>query len=294
MKFKPAYVVIISDEVVGYISDKKEFEDRINKEILNPDEKNVAFVEIKDNPEYFMFLIGKTEKTSEDEIIKIIKDNAETTYKLYAIAVNNENISYVDTMDEAELAVEEIKEQKASKLDEIDIGVREVYTTNTEELEEVLEIDSAIEIAEVKVDEVAKVNAKIKASTFDGIYFSTKPVSGNITSRYGDQESIRSHAHSGMDIAAPAGTEIRAAADGTIQFAGTQGGYGNLIIISHGNGITSYYGHCSKLYASVGDEVKAGDVIAAVGMTGQATGNHLHFEIRKNGSTINPQKYIYN
>lgn len=97
----------------------------------------------------------------------------------------------------------------------------------------------------------------------------------------------------GMDIAAPNGTDIKAAADGTVTYAGWMGGYGNLIIISHGNGIQTYYGHCSKLYVSNGKEVKAGDVIAAVGSTGNSTGNHLHFEIRKNGSQINPQKYLY-
>lgn len=70
-------------------------------------------------------------------------------------------------------------------------------------------------------------------------------------------------------------------------------GYGYLIIIDHANGVESYYGHCSKLYADVGDEVTAGDVIAAVGSTGNSTGNHLHFEIRLNGSTINPESYIF-
>jgi len=71
------------------------------------------------------------------------------------------------------------------------------------------------------------------------------------------------------------------------------GGYGNLIVINHGNNIQTYYAHCSKLYAKVGDEVEAGDVIAAVGTTGNSSGNHLHFEIRKNGSALNPQKYTY-
>ena len=70
-------------------------------------------------------------------------------------------------------------------------------------------------------------------------------------------------------------------------------GYGYLIIIDHANGVQTYYGHCSKLYASVGDVVSAGDVIAAVGSTGNSTGNHLHLEIRLNGNKIDPQLYIY-
>lgn len=96
-----------------------------------------------------------------------------------------------------------------------------------------------------------------------------------------------------MDIAAPNGTKIKAAADGEVTYSGWMSGYGNLIIISHGNGIQTYYGHCSKLYVSKGTKVSAGDTIAAVGSTGNSTGNHLHFEIRKNGVQINPQKYLY-
>ncbi len=119
------------------------------------------------------------------------------------------------------------------------------------------------------------------------------PVKGNITSRYGARESIRDHSHKGLDIAAKTGTPIKAAADGKIKYADTMSGYGNLIIIDHGNGITTYYGHCSKLYKKEGQKVKAGDVIAAVGNTGNSTGSHLHFEIRKNGVYVNPAKYLY-
>ena len=135
---------------------------------------------------------------------------------------------------------------------------------------------------------------RIAEATFNGVYFSVKPVVGNITSRYGVVEtSVRNHAHGGLDIAAPYGTSIKAAADGTVSYSGWMSGYGYLIIIDHANGVQTYYGHCSKLYASVGDEVSAGDVIAAVGSTGNSTGNHLHLEIRLNGEKINPQLYLY-
>ena len=82
--------------------------------------------------------------------------------------------------------------------------------------------------------------------------------------------------------------------DGKVTFSGYKGSYGNLIIVDCGNGVQIYYGHCSKLYAKVGDTVKAGDVIGAVGSTGNSTGNHLHFEIKVNGVSVNPQNYIYN
>ena len=89
------------------------------------------------------------------------------------------------------------------------------------------------------------------------------------------------------------GTDIKVVSKGTITFAGRAGSYGNLVKVDHGNGVETWYGHCSKIYANVGDEVKAGDVIAAVGSTGNSTGPHLHFEIRINGATVNPQKYVY-
>src|SRR5699024_5394925 len=108
------------------------------------------------------------------------------------------------------------------------------------------------------------------------------------------RESIRSHTHKGIDIGAAGGTTIVATAGGTVTYAGwNSGGYGNLVKIDHGNGVETYYGHCSKVYVKKGQQVEAGEKIAAVGSTGRSTGNHLHFEIRLNGAQVNPQKYVY-
>lgn len=99
--------------------------------------------------------------------------------------------------------------------------------------------------------------------------------------------------HKGMDIAAPSGTPIYAAASGTVTFSGKDGsGYGNYIIIKHADGIETLYAHCKALYVKKGDTVKAGESIAAVGNTGRSTGNHLHFEVHKNGVFVNPSNYI--
>ena len=244
-------------------------------------------------PKYHFLLIENTKETSEEEIFSKIEEMAVRTYKMYAITLNNEVATYVNSKEEAEETINKMKEENGKELEEINIAMQEVYTQNIEETKNTVEIASAIETAKLELTKKVEEQEQIKSATFEGVYFAVKPVTGTITSRFGANESIRDHTHMGIDIAAPNGTNIKAAADGTITYSGWMGGYGNLIIISHGNGIQTYYGHCSKLYASVGEKVKAGDVIAAVGSTGYSTGNHLHFEIRKNGSQINPQKYLY-
>ncbi len=98
--------------------------------------------------------------------------------------------------------------------------------------------------------------------------------------------------HTGMDIAAPSGTAIYASSGGRVVYSAQNGAYGAHIIIDHGNGTSTLYAHCSALYVVAGDYVSQGQHIASVGRTGNATGNHLHFEIRMNGSYIDPAIYI--
>ena len=96
-----------------------------------------------------------------------------------------------------------------------------------------------------------------------------------------------------MDIAAPAGTDIYAAADGVIVAAGwNTGGYGNFVMIDHLDGYETIYGHCSAVFVTSGQTVTRGQLIAAVGTTGDSTGNHCHFEVRVNGDYVNPASYI--
>ena len=120
-----------------------------------------------------------------------------------------------------------------------------------------------------------------------------KPISGIITSRFGAKSSIRVSNHTGLDIGASIGTPIKAAAAGTVTFSGYKGSYGYMVVISHSDEVETYYGHCSKLYVTAGQKVNQGDVIAAVGNTGNSTGPHLHLEIRVNGVAYNPQNYLY-
>jgi murein DD-endopeptidase MepM/ murein hydrolase activator NlpD len=98
--------------------------------------------------------------------------------------------------------------------------------------------------------------------------------------------------HAGLDFAASYGSTIRSADSGTVIFAGWYGGYGKSLIVDHGKGITTLYAHCSELYVSEGQSVQKGQAIAAVGSTGLSTGPHLHFEVRRNGSPVNPADYL--
>jgi murein DD-endopeptidase MepM/ murein hydrolase activator NlpD len=121
------------------------------------------------------------------------------------------------------------------------------------------------------------------------------PVSGPITSNFGYRQHPilgSSRFHAGTDFGVPQGTPILAADSGTVIVAEWYGGYGNAVIIDHGNGLTTLYGHCSELYVSVGQGVQRGQTIAAVGSTGLSTGPHLHFEVRQQGEPVDPLAYL--
>ena len=117
-----------------------------------------------------------------------------------------------------------------------------------------------------------------------------------VTSEFGnriDPITGERRGHTGIDLAVPTGTPIRAALPGTVAVSTyNQGGYGYYIMIDHGNGLSTLYGHCSQLLASVGRTVEAGDIIALSGSTGRSTGPHLHFEVRINGQRTNPRSYL--
>ena len=115
------------------------------------------------------------------------------------------------------------------------------------------------------------------------------PVSGSVTSGYGTRWG---RMHEGIDIAAPSGTPIAAAAAGTVIYAGWMGGYGNLVVLDHGNGLATAYGHQSSIAVANGQTVAQGQVVGYVGSTGHSTGPHLHFEVRVNGAPVDPLGYL--
>ena len=122
------------------------------------------------------------------------------------------------------------------------------------------------------------------------------PVRGQITAGFGQREdpfSGEDAIHKGVDISVPFGTRVQAAADGIVLEAGPESGYGNEILIDHGYGLATKYGHLSRIFVVVGQVLKRGQVIGAVGMTGKATGPHLHYEVHVKDTPVNPTRYLH-
>ena len=279
IKYKPMYEVKISGEEVGYIQNKYAFDETIQNNIENYKNKNIDKVILTENPEYELKLVEKTKENDESEILIAIQKQLEITYKYYEIALNEETIEKVETSEVAEQIVNEIKE---TTQEEIVLTVNEKTTENIEDMN-----TNTLEVAKTNIIEKLDIDTTEAISNVNGIKIATLPVIGTISSRYGVSSSIRSSTHTGLDIAAKTGTPIKVIAKGKVTFAAESGSYGKLVKVDHGNGIETWYAHTSKMYVKSGQEVKAGDVIAAVGNTGNSTGPHLHLEIRINGQHVN-------
>lgn len=167
-----------------------------------------------------------------------------------------------------------------------------------EPVEKIVELtDSYGNKREVKVMVTPKAAPVASASSTSSS--TVKAVTGTTTSKAAPVEKNNPPAeadqmqfHKGLDIAVAFGSDVRAAAAGTIIFSGQKGGYGNCVIVSHGNGLATLYGHLSQLVSKVNDKVKVGQVIAKSGNSGRSTGPHLHYEVHKNNTPVNPKLFM--
>lgn|GEM_PF-1073919 len=166
------------------------------------------------------------------------------------------------------------------------VSIPEIAQANNLDVSEVLKVGTTLILPGAPLRSVPSVS---RSSSFRW------PIQGSLTSTYGwrthpisGQETF----HDGLDIAASTGTPIGAAAGGTVKFAGWSGGYGRFVVIDHGDGLETRYGHMSSIGVSTGQVVSAGEIIGYVGQSGDATGPHVHFEIRKNGKTLDPRDYL--
>lgn len=299
IKYKPSYKISISGEELGYLNSKNSLKEVIKNEILKENKnQNIDSIDINLEPNYELKLVDRKIETNKIEMTQNLEDSIDITYKYYDIAFNNNTINSVNTIEEAEQLV---NLAKIENTDTSELSIVEKYTSDIK--------DVSITTAEVAKDTISeKINQKMTEeeqekqkqeeekstiTNINGIKIATQPVSGIITSRYGVSSRIRSSDHTGLDIATSTGTPIKVVASGTVTNASYKGSYGNLVKIDHGNGVETWYAHTSRMYVKEGQEVNAGEVIAAVGSTGNSTGAHLHFEIRINGKHVNPQNYLY-
>ena len=163
-----------------------------------------------------------------------------------------------------------------------------------EPVEKIIEItDSRGEKREVKVMVTPKAAPAPSAPTANS---ATKIIASNIgkpvEKNNAPAEADQMQFHKGLDIAVAFGSDVVATAAGTVIFSGQKGGYGNCVIVSHGNGLATLYGHLSQLVAKVNDKVKVGEVIAKSGNSGRSTGPHLHYEVHKNNTPVNPKLFM--
>ncbi|WP_374460993.1 M23 family metallopeptidase [Chryseobacterium taeanense] len=155
--------------------------------------------------------------------------------------------------------------------------------------ERIIEVtDSYGEKRQVKVMVTPKVNPTPASQSTASVAANAKPTEKNNAPAEADQMQF----HKGLDIAVPFGSDVVATAAGTVIFSGQKGGYGNCVIVSHGNGLATLYGHLSQLVAKVNDKVKVGQIIAKSGNSGRSTGPHLHYEVHKNNSPVNPKLFM--
>jgi murein DD-endopeptidase MepM/ murein hydrolase activator NlpD len=159
---------------------------------------------------------------------------------------------------------------------------REEYLTEVE----ALAAQSAALAAAIRESQAGTGSAGIGAPSAAGLIW---PVDGVVVSGFGMRWG---RMHEGIDIAAPSGTPIRAAAAGTVIHSGWLGGYGNLVVLDHGNGLATAYAHASVLLVGVGVHVSQGETVSLVGSTGNSSGPHLHFEVRVNGVAVDPLLYL--
>ena len=214
-------------------------------------------------------------------------------------------------LEDRRVAVAAVEKRQAGQKSEIDALVR-TRTSGLAKLDAALE-DKQIVLAKAEKDKASwekkedSLLAESKSLASDlralggggGTVVGTgqfvRPVNGRVSSPFGYRIHPIFHVrkmHTGIDLSAGMGTTIKAADSGTVIQAGWRGGYGKCVVISHGNGVATLYAHQSVISVSVGDTVERGRAIGKVGSTGYSTGAHLHFEVRVNGSPVDPMRYL--
>ncbi len=302
--YKPVYKVAINNIDSGYVASKRAMEKAINNFILNGDSENTAYVIMNATVDYEMMLVKKDVALEEEKIFASIKDLCDVYHKVYAVNVADEEKYIVETMEDAEKIKNEIDEKQAKFSKKVEVAIVEKNLLDYDVTSDIeVAVADIIEPLKKQNDEMIRIRTQLaSARTVSKELLQTlkdnlqelsfgKPVEGGIiTSKYGWRSMGY---HYGLDIGVALGTPIHASESGVVTYSAWSGNYGYLVKIQHTGGYETYYAHCSKLVAEVGDEVNKGDLIAYVGSTGRSTGPHVHLEVRYEGKTLDPEVFVY-
>lgn len=299
--YKPAVKTYINGRFIGYFSNEQQFDEVYNDLVAEKQniDSNVK-VYLESEPTFETSYI-RDSLLSEQNIYTSLRAEIQTEYTIYNVAVDGENKMTFSTEDEANKYAESLKAEVKKLNTEVKMEkVSELGETTTVEradaiLKDIVDRNKPVEIPKTTVTTKKTTTNKYKTNVYNGVVApnmdGTKvwpTVNRRINCDYWGY-----YGHNGVDIGGAAGTPIYAYMGGTVVFSGWDTtGYGNCIQIDHGNGVKTIYAHCSALYVTAGQRVSAGQTIAAIGATGWASGNHLHFEVRVNRIPVNPWVYL--
>ena len=295
---------------MGLVSDKDKFEKDI-KDTLEDVHEPVVSATLSEKPRYSLRLVDKEDiDVDDDYVFAKIEEKIEKKYRYYNLKEDDKLLAKVSTKEEKDKLIEELKKDKNVK----DIKVeeeetKENYIISYEEAKQLafstaenIENDKKEKDAKTKIEKrntniiknirkggTVSTSSSSNASAMLGSLSFRRPLnSSRISAGY-----LGYPGHRGIDFPSPQGTPVMAAEAGTVTTVlYSNKSYGNRVIIDHGNGISTLYGHNSTISVSLGQKVNKGQTIAGVGSTGKSTGNHVHFEIRINGKPINPTSYV--
>ena len=309
-KFKFVYMVEMGGVELGLVNDKDKFEKDV-KDTLENLEEPVVSAKLQENPKYSLRLVDKDDIDVDDNyVFAKVEEKIEKTYRYYNIKEDDKLLAKVSTKEEKDNLLKELEEAKQVKdLKVEEEQTKEYYIISYEEAKQLastnvdnIENEKRSKLAKEKIEKrntnivknirrggTVSASSSSNASAMLGSLSFRRPLnSSRVSAGY-----LGYPGHRGIDFPSPQGTPVMAAESGTVTTVMySNKSYGNRVIIDHGNGISTLYGHNSTIGVSLGQKVSKGQTIAGVGSTGNSTGNHVHFEIRINGKPINPTSYV--
>lgn len=300
--YKPTVKAYIDGKFVGYFSSEQQFDEVYNDlvtEKQNIDSNVKVYLESEPT---FETSYTRDSLIAKQNVYTNLRAEIKTEYTVYEVAVDGENKMKFDNKDDANKYAENLK----SEVSKLNVEVKEEKVEDKGEittveradsiLKDIVDRNKPVETPKATVSNTTNTTSNYNVTTAATIGATSVPATGGgvwpTVNRRVNCHYMGYSGHTGIDLGGAVGTAIYAYKSGTVTFAGWGSGYGLHIKIDHGNGMTTYYAHCSELFASVGQQVTEGQMIAKIGMTGYTTGPHLHFEVRLNGVPVNPYPYI--